>query len=311
MELVKTKRSLGSKVKPYIYLLPALVTIIIFTILPIIYTVYIAFTNYNLNHLEDYTLVGFENFKEVLAGPFTQVFWPVFGWTFAFALLSTLGTFIVGLIIALILSNSNMKEAFLYKAILIIPWALPATIAVLSWQGLFNTDYGAINTILMNLHVIKEPLEWLTNPWWARTAIIIVNIWLGFPYMMNVSMGAIAAIPDTYYEAAEIDGASKLIQFWKITLPSLALTAYPLLISSFAFNFNNFNSAFLITGGGPARLTTQFAGFTDILASTTYKLTINFNRYELGSALGIIIFLIIGTISYVQMKMSGQFKEVE
>jgi arabinogalactan oligomer/maltooligosaccharide transport system permease protein len=152
---------------------------------------------------------------------------------------------------------------------------------------------------------------WLASKWWSRTAIIIVNLWLGFPYMMNVCVGAISAIPETYYEAAEIDGASKWVQFTKITLPALAATAYPLLISSFAFNFNNFGSAFLITGGGPANPENQWAGYTDILSSMTYKLTLNNYQYGVGAAMGIIIFIIIGTISYSQMRMSGQFKEVE
>lgn len=307
MEKVK-KRSHGLKSLPF--LLPALITIIIFTVLPIIYTVYIAFTDYTMFN-ENYKFVGLKNFIDVLTGPFKTLFIPVFTWTFAFALISTFLTFLVGLIIALVLSNKNMKEAFLYKGILIVPWALPVTIAILSWQGLLNTDYGAINTVLIGLHFIKEPIQWLTNPWWARAAIIIVNIWLGFPYMMNVCIGAISAISEDQYEAAEVDGASKWVQFLKITLPALAQTAYPLLISSFAFNFNNFGSAFLITGGGPARLDTQFAGYTDILASTTYKLSLTFGRYDIASALSIIIFFIIGSISFVQMKGSGQFKEVD
>ncbi len=297
--------------KAYLYLAPALVSIFFLTLLPIIYTIYIAFTNYNLNHLYDYKFVGLENFKDVLAGPFSKVFFPVFGWTIMFAIISTFGCFFVGLILALLLNNRDMKERAFYKAILIIPWALPATIAVLSWQGLYNTEYGAINVALMNLHLIKQPIEWLTNPLYARMAILIANIWMGFPYMMNVCLGSLSAIPDDFYEAADIDGASNWIKFTKITLPSLARTAYPLLISSFAFNFNNFTSAFLITGGNPPRLDTQFAGYTDILASTTYKLTMQFNRYELGSALAIILFLIVGTLSFVQMKASGQFKEVE
>jgi len=292
----------------YLYLAPALVTILIFTILPIIYSIYIAFTNYSLNTMDNYKFVGLQNFIDILTGSFSKIFFPVFGWNIFFALISTVGTFFVGLILALVLSNKFMKESFIYKAILIIPWALPATIAIISWQGLFNTDNGAINLFLMKLHLIKDPIMWLSEKWVARIAIIIVNIWLGFPYMMNVCMGAISSIPETYYEAAEIDSASKWVQFIKITLPSLALTAYPLLISSFAFNFNNFGAAFLITGGGPANPATQYAGYTDILASATYKLTINFYQYGVGAALSIIIFLLIGTISFVQMRASGQFK---
>ncbi|GKU25724.1 carbohydrate ABC transporter permease [Clostridium folliculivorans] len=309
MERVTSNRRNGLKAIPY--LLPALISIFIFTVLPIIYTIYVSLTDFTMYNRDNYHFVGLSNFVDVLTGPFKQVFLPVFGWTISFALISTATCFFVGLIIALVLSNKNMKEAFVYKAFLVIPWTLPVAVAILSWQGLLNTDYGAINTLLINFHFIKEPLQWLTNPLWARIAIIIVNIWLGFPYMMNICIGAISAISEDQYEAAEVDGASKFVQFRKITLPELTRTAYPLLISSFAFNFNNFSSAFLLTTGGPARLDTQFAGYTDILSSTTYKLATQFGRYDIGSALSIIIFLIIATISVAQMKASGQFKEVD
>jgi arabinogalactan oligomer/maltooligosaccharide transport system permease protein len=255
--------------------------------------------------------VGFANFAEVFAGPFKEVFMPVFIWTCVFALASTAGTFFLGLFMAILVNNENIKERGLYKAILIIPWALPATVAILSWSGLLNGSYGAINNLLISLHIISTPVPWLTNPSWARLALIIVNVWLGFPYMMNVCLGALQSIPVTYYEAADVDGASKFTQFKKITLPSLAQTAYPLVISSFAFNFNNFGQSFLITGGGPARPGTQFAGYTDILASVNYKLSITFGRYEIASTISIIIFVILATISYFQMKASGQFEEVD
>ncbi|CAG9352415.1 Maltose transport system permease protein MalF [Clostridium perfringens NCTC 8239] len=307
----KKQKGLKDTIKAMPYLLPALISIIIFTIIPIVYTVVIAFTDYTMYSQGHIKFVGFANFIEVLTGPFKEVFLPVFGWNIIFAVVSTAGTFFLGLIVAMAVNNPNIKEKSVYRAILIIPWALPATVAILSWQGLLNGSYGAINNLLLNLHLISNPIPWLTDPTWARVALIIVNIWLGFPYMMNVCLGALGAIPDSYYEAADVDGASKWLQFRKITLPSLAQISYPLLISSFAFNFNNFGSAFLITKGGPPRMSTQFAGYTDILASVNYKLSTQFGRFEIASAISIIIFLILGTISYYQMKLSGQFEEVE
>lgn len=307
----KKHKRLKDTIKAMPYLLPALISIIIFTIIPIVYTVVIAFTDYTMYSQGNIKFVGFANFIEVLTGPFKEVFLPVFGWNIIFAVVSTAGTFFLGLIVAMAVNNPNIKEKSVYRAILIIPWALPATVAILSWQGLLNGSYGAINNLLLNLHLISNPIPWLTDPTWARVALIIVNIWLGFPYMMNVCLGALGAIPDSYYEAADVDGASKWLQFRKITLPSLAQISYPLLISSFAFNFNNFGSAFLITKGGPPRMATQFAGYTDILASVNYKLSTQFGRFEIASAISIIIFLILGTISYYQMKLSGQFEEVE
>ena len=307
----KKKKSLKETIKAIPYLLPGLITIFILTICPIIYTVVISFTDYTIFSGNNLKFVAFKNFADVLTGPFKEIFFPVFGWNLIFAIFSTLGTFFLGLIVAIAINNPNMKERGIYRALLIIPWALPATVAILSWQGLLNGSYGAINNLLVNLNLLKEPIPWLTDPYFARVAIIMVNIWMGFPYMMNICLGALGGIPKSYYEAAEVDGASKWLQFRKITLPTLANVSYPLLISSFAFNFNNFGSAFLITKGGPARLNTQFAGYTDILASVNYKLSTQFGRFEIASALSILIFLLLGTMSYFQMKYSGQFEEVE
>lgn len=293
------------------YLTPALISITIFTILPILYTIYISFTNYTIYSNGKIDFVGLSNFINVFTGPFKEVFIPVFVWTVLFAVISTIGCFSVGLGFAMILNNPNLKERGFYKGLLIIPWALPVTIAVISWQGLLNGSYGAINTLLLNINLIQEPIKFLSDPNFARVCIILVNIWLGFPYMMNVCSGALAAIPKTYYEAADMDGASKFQQFRKITLPSIAVTSFPLLITTFAFNFNNFNSAYLITSGGPAQVGTQFAGYTDILASTTYKLSTQFGRYDMASALSIILFVIVATLAYIQMKASRQFEEVK
>lgn len=310
--MAASKKKSNGTLKAAPYLIVSLIYIFIFTIIPIIYTVWISFTNKTVYTKDgESTFVGLANFIDVFNGPFKDLFLPVFGWTIINALISTAGCFLVGLLMALLLNNSNMKEKPLYKAILILPWALPVSVAVLSWQGLLNGTYGAINNLLLDIHLISEPIPWLTDPFWAKVGITIANIWLGFPYMMNVCMGGLAAIPDTYYEAADVDGANAWVKFTKITLPSLARTSYPLLITSFAFNFNNFNSAYLITNGGPARLTTQFAGYTDILASVNYKLSTQFGRIDIASTISIIIFVILAVISYSQMKLSGQFEEVE
>ena len=310
VEKQKTKKT-KKGVSAIPFLLPAMISIFILSFLPLIYTVYIAFTDYTQYSKGVVHIVGIANFIEVFQGPFSKVFIPVFLWTCVYALVSTVGTYFLGLIMAILVNNENIKERAIYKAILVIPWALPATVAILSFQGLFNGTYGAINNLLLSWNIIAAPIPWLSNQLYARIVVIIVNLWLGFPFMMNVCLGALQAIPKTYYEAADVDGASKFTQFKKITLPSLAQTSYPLVISSFAFNFNNFGAAFLITGGGPSRLGTQFAGYTDILASVNYKLSLTFGRYEIASTISIILFILIGTISFIQMKASRQFEEVE
>ena len=180
--------------RAYTYLAPALISILCVTCLPILYTVYISFTNYNMYHLNDFSFVGFQNYLTVLSGSIRNVFFPVLGWTVCFALLSTAGSYAMGLGLAVLLNNPRMKESRLYRAILIVPWALPATIAILAWQGLLNEQYGGINNLLHALG-IAENIPWMTDAFCARVGIIIVNVWLGFPYMMNVCLGGLQAIP--------------------------------------------------------------------------------------------------------------------
>ena len=292
------------------YLLPALVSILIVTCIPIIYTIVISLTNYNMYHLNDFTFIAFQNYLTVFSGSLKDVFFPVLGWTVCFAVLSTLGSYTMGLGLAILLNNPKMKESKVYKTILIVPWALPSTIAILAWQGLLNEQYGGINNLLHALGITAN-IPWMTDALWARIGIIIVNVWLGFPYMMNVCLGGLQAIPNDYYEAAKIDGASRFQCFRTITLPLVTKLSIPLVISTFAANFNNFGNIYMITQGGPARVDNQFAGYTDILASTTYKMTTWSNRYELSATFSVLIFLIVGTFTLINMRMSGAFKEVD
>ncbi len=296
--------------KAYPYLMPALLSILIVTCLPIIYTIVISFTNYNMYHLEDFSCVGMENYLEVFSGSIKNVFFPVLGWTICFALISTAGSYGMGLILAILLNNPNMKESRIYRALLIVPWALPSTIAILAWQGLLNEQYGGINNLLQSIGMTGY-IPWLTDPFWARCGIIIVNIWLGYPYMMNVCLGGLQAVSPEYYEAAKIDGASKWKCFQKITLPMVTKLSIPLVISTFASNFNNFGNIYMITEGGPARIDNQFAGYTDILASTTYKMTTWSNRYELSATFSVLVFFIVGSLTLLNMHFSGSFKEVD
>lgn len=306
------KNKTSENFKALRYMSVAIITIFILTVVPIVYTVWLSFTNKQMAQRKgDYHMVGFANYVDVFTGAFKDVFFRVFGWTLIFAVVSTLGTFLVGLILALLLNNPNIKERGFYKALLILPWALPVAIAILAWQGLLNGSNGAINNILESIGLARIP--WLENAFYARVAVIFVNIWLGFPYMMNICLGALASIPQSYYEAARIDGANAFTQFYKITLPSIAQTAYPLVISSFAFNFNNFGSAYLITEGKPYRKNdSQYAGATDILASVNFKLSSTGDgKYYLAATIAIIIFILLAVITYFQMKASGQFEEVE
>lgn len=299
-----------NSIKAYPYLIPALLSILAVTVVPIIYTIVISFTNYNMYHLEEFSFIGFSNYLEVFTGTIRNVFFPVLGWTICFALISTFGSYTVGLLLAILLNNPNIKESKIYRALLIVPWALPSTIAILAWQGLLNEQYGGINNLLHTIGIAYN-VPWLTNPLWARIGIIIVNIWLGFPYMLNVCLGGLQSVSPEYYESAKMDGASKFQRFKSITLPMVTKLSIPLVISTFAANFNNFGNIYMITQGGPARIDNQFAGYTDILASTTYKMTTWSNRYDLSATFSVLVFIIVGTLTLINMHLSGQFKEVD
>ncbi|GKX67252.1 carbohydrate ABC transporter permease [Inconstantimicrobium mannanitabidum] len=305
------KTSKMDKARPYLYVSPLMISIFILSFLPIVYTIYISFTNYNINHVNDYSFIGFENYKSILTGDLQPIFLPVFIWTVIFAIGSAVGTYLIGLIFAMILSNENMKERGVYKALLILPWAVPGLISMMIWQGMFNAEYGAINMILMKFHIINTKIPWLLDPTWAKVAVFVLNFWLGFPWMMNICLGALSAVDKSYYEAAEIDGATRWQKFRNITLPSITASSLPLVISSFAMNFNNFMVPYMLNEGGPAKIGVQYAGATDLLGGAAYKLTVSTNRYDWSATLSVLIFLVVGTLSIIQMKKTGAFEEVE
>ena len=224
----------------------------------------------------------------------------VFIWTVVFAFLTVLTQFALGLLVAMAM-NKPIKGRRVYRSIFILPYAIPSIMSILVWGGMFNTEFGAINALL------GTEIAWFQNATFARVAVILVNLWLGFPYFYLITSGAMQAIPSELSEAAAIDGASPRQVFARITLPLLLKIVTPLLIASFAFNFNNFNLIFLLTGGGPRNeLDGQIAGATDILISYTYKIAFGSNVQDLGlaSAISVIIFIIIASISLFGVRKS-------
>jgi len=260
--------------------------------------------------------VGFRNFERIwgdptVSGPFLKVF----GWTFTYAFLSVLLTFAIGLALALILNNPTLRARMAYRTLFIIPWAIPAFISVLVWrEGIFNETYGFLNKFVLSkwFHIATVP--WLSDPVWAKFSVLLVNLWLGFPYMMTVCLGSLQSIPGELYEAADMDGANRIQTFWRITLPLLLIAVAPLLVGSFAFNFNNFVNIYLLTQGGPPLPNAQTpAGSTDILISYTYKLAFEGGHgqdYGFASAISVIIFFIVASISAINFKFSGALEEV-
>jgi len=260
------------------------------------------------------TSIGWENYVRLLtddrvSGPFLRVFI----WTFEWAILSVLSTFALGLFMAILLNDNTLRFRKFYRVILILPYALPAFISVLIWRGLLNTEVGVVNQILQSLSLGSIP--WLQSTFWSRFALIIINLWLGFPYMMLISLGALQSISPDLYEAAAIDGATGWQRFKHITLPLILVSLGPLLISSFAFNFNNFNVIYLFNEGGPPIVGAQTpAGGTDILISYTYRLSFESGRgsdFGLASSVSIIIFMITALITWFNFKYTGALEEVK
>jgi arabinogalactan oligomer/maltooligosaccharide transport system permease protein len=300
----------------YGYLAPALIAMVVASFVPIAFTIFVSLTSWDLYHpalVEGFHFVGLANFKEVFQS-FQGEFLGVIVWTLVFAGLGSLLNFFIGLVLAYLLNNPHMWERNLYRTILIIPWALPGTIMLLAWRGLLNTDFGAINVFLSSIHFwFFSPgrIPWLDDPNWARTAVILVNAWLGFPFMMTACLGALQSIPPEINQAAEVDGAGIIVRFWRITFPLLRSATLPLVISTFAYNLNNFGAVYLLTHGDPVTNLGGHAGATDILPSYVYKLALEQERYGLAAAYGIISFLFIGGLSLINMKYSRAFEEID
>ncbi len=254
--------------------------------------------------------VGWANFSKVftsdeMRGPFLQVLI----WTIEFSVISVVSTFVLGLFLAVVFNDSRMRGRKIYRSILILPYAFPAFLSALVWSGLLNEKFGFINQVLLH----GADIPWLQSPLPAKIAILIVNLWLGFPYMFLVCMGALQSIPNDLAEAATIDGASAWQIFRLIKFPLLLVSIAPLLISSFAMNFNNFNLIYMLTAGGPINTNTGLnIGSTDILISMVYKIAfVGADRnYGLASAFSIVIFAVVAFVSAIGFRTTKSLEEL-
>ncbi len=259
-------------------------------------------------------VVGLDNFTSIatderIREPFTRVI----TWNILYAVLSVATQFGFGLILALAFQKQALRGKAFYRTLLIIPWAMPGFISIIIWRGLLQgTDFGPANQLL-GLFALG-PISWLQDPFWARFSIILVNLWLGFPYMFLVISGALQAIPEDLKEAAKTDGATGPQAFRKVTMPLLLISTAPLLIASFAFNFNNFINIFLLTRGGPPLVGYDLpVGETDILISFTYNLAQASGRgqnFGLASAFTFFIFLIVVAISAFSFRFTRRLETI-
>ena len=257
--------------------------------------------------------IGFKNYLNFLERddiriPLTRIFL----WTIGFSLFSVLSTFVVGLLFALILQNRRIPFRRAIRTLLIVPWAIPGLISVAVWKGMLNPNLGVVSNMLRAIGL--EPPPFFIDPGWAKAGILLVNLWLGYPYFMLVCSGALAAIPADMYEAADVDGAGWWNKFRDLTLPMLLVAVGPLLIASFTYNFNNFVLIEAFNEGGPPMVEagTLPAGHTDILISYAFRLAFGGGRgadFGLASAITIIIFLMVAAVTLLQYRLTKGWEE--
>lgn len=291
--------------------------ILTFTVLPLIFMMLMAFTNYSdgtseaTNHLNRFDWVGFDSFKQVLDinGNIGEQFWGVLGWTLIWAVFATLLNYIFGMILAIVINRKGTRLKGLWRFNFILSIAIPQFVSLLIMRTLLS-DTGAINMLLQEWGLIDKALPFWTNATWARVTVIIVNLWVGVPYTMLQVTGILQNIPAELYEAAKVDGANAVTTFFKITLPYMLFVTTPYLITTFTGNINNFNVIYLLSGGGPGVLG-HTAGQTDLLVTWLYKLTIDQFDYNIGAVIGIMTFVVLAIVSLVTYRSTGSYKDEE
>lgn len=332
--LKETRDDLSQNAFATIGIAPSVVMIAVFSLIPLLFSALVAFTNYSSpdhippNNLVDW--VGLENFVTMFSknaamggGIWFQTFANTAIWTIVWAVFSTFTCFFVGFFFAIILQDKRVAIPSFYRTIYILPYAIPPMLSLFIWANLLNGQMGPINHTLRLLGVIDAQgatpriFSYLSDPWVAKGALIFVNIWIGFPYSMILTTSSMTAISNSLYEAAVIDGANKWHQFKSITFPLVMFQLKPTLIMQFAGNINNFGAVFFLTGGGPnmpqpGLTTTTSCGATDLLVSWIYKLTMNTpSRYNLASVLSLLVFVVLVPFALYNFTRTKSFKDGE
>ena len=286
-----------------------MLTLVLFTLLPIIFMILIAFTNFDADHQPPgnlFTWVGMTNVTDIFLGNEikTNTFFGLLGWTIVWAILATFTNYILGMLLAVAINSKMVKLKQVWRTCFIIAIAIPQFVSLLLISRALEPA-GAVNVLLQKLGLIDSPLPFLLDPTLARIVVVVVNMWIGIPYTMMTFSGVLMNIPAELYESAEIDGAGPIKKFTSITLPYMIFVTAPATITTFVTNFNNFNVIYLLTGGGPFSLDYYQAGKTDLLVTWLYKLTVNRNDYSLASTIGIFIFILVSTCSLIVYNRTG------
>ena len=296
---------------PYLMISPGFLLLTFVVILPIIFVFLLAFTNYDLYHSPPAKLVDwvwFENFTDIASiDIWRKTFFAVLAWTIVWTFGATTLQVALGIFLAVLVNQKDLKGKAIIRTVFILPWAVPAFVSILVFAGMFNESFGTINTDLLAFFGI-ENIPWMTEPLWTRLALIFIQTWLGFPFIFAMTTGVLQSIPNELYEAAKVDGATIWQQFRKITLPLVLFSTAPIIITQYTFNFNNFNVIFLFNGGGPA-VPDQNAGGTDILISWIYSLTMTSAQYSKAAAITMLLSIIVISVAIWQFRRTKSFQE--
>lgn len=322
------RRRLRKSLIPWAYIAPAGILMLIITFFPQAFQIWMAFTDFRIKHLRfnpflpetwaKYTppFVGLDNFIRILTNNLALQnynFWRLLAFNLTWTVVNVFFHVVLGVAIALALNSKGLIGRRIYRALFVLPWAIPGYITALTWHNMYNAKFGAINQLLawLNLHLgthFPTTIRWLEDPtapiggplgWlpWAFYAVLIANIWLGWPFMMVVATGALQAIPEELYEAAAIDGANAWQRFWRITVPLIRPAMVPAIMLGTIWTFNNFNVIYFITGGGPF-------GMTEILVTQAFKLVYEQRLYGVAAAFSIIVFFILLILTLIQNRVT-------
>lgn len=296
---------------PYLIMSPGFLLLIFVVVFPIIFVVLLAFTNYDLYHSPPAKLVdwvGLKNFFDLFQlESWRQTFFSVLSWTIIWTFVATTFQVALGMFLAILVNQKDVKGKAIIRTVFILPWAVPAFVSILVFAGMFNESFGAINRDILGFFGI-DPIPWMTEAMYTKVALIMIQTWLGFPFIFAMVTGVLQSIPEELYEAATVDGATNFQKFKNITLPLVLFATAPILITQYTFNFNNFNIIYLFNGGGPA-VSGANAGGTDILISWIYSLTMTSAQYSKAAAITMLLSLIVIGVALWQFKRTKSFQE--
>lgn len=289
------------------------VGIILFNIIPLVFMILMAFTNYTMktDNVVIFNWVGFDNFIELFQGTndIGQQFFPVLGWTLIWAFMATILNYFLGTMVALLINRKTTVGKKFWRSCLVVTLAIPQFVSLLAVRQMLAIN-GPVNVFLLSNNFVDKAIPFLSNVTWARITVIVVNLWVGIPFTMLQMTGILNNIPMELYESAKIDGAGKVKIFFKITFPYMLFVTAPYLITTFSQNVNNFNVIYLLTGGAPNEINGT-AGKTDLLVTWLYKLTIDKKYYNEGAVIGICAFVVLAVVSLIMYRNTNSYQDEE